>query len=382
MKRKWLIVLGITLGGLLLLILLVAAAGPLLVGLGIEPICITGDWPDIRITACSPSNLAVSPGTVIPIPTLAGQTPVPIIVDDDGSPDGLIALLYFLGHPEFDVQAVTISYGEAHPELFSSYVAQMLAGLHRDSIPVGYGRGAPLQGNNAFPDPWRESSDKFWDIQLEPVDNAVKPVPAVDLIVETLSNAEHPVIFFLSGSHTNLAAALRAHPEIAEKIRAIHVMGGSIYVPGNIESDWPEISNAVAEWNIWVDPLAAAEVFTSGIPIHLAPLDATNQVVWTSEDISSWTSSGSLEGDLAAEILQWMLKSWSEDGVYIWDLMAAADVPDSQHCPTELLAIDVILSAGPEQGRTIVTDGTPNIAVCLQPDVQAIKAQLVAVFNQ
>ena len=70
------------------------------------------------------------------------------------------------------------------------------------------------------------------------------------------------------------------------------MMGGSIYVPGNIESDWPEIHNSVAEWNIWVDPLAANEVFASGLPLHLVPLDATDQVTWTEADARAWKRSG------------------------------------------------------------------------------------------
>ena len=65
-------------------------------------------------------------------------------------------------------------------------------------------------------------------------------------------------------------------------------MGGSVNVEGNIKSDWPAIDNSVAEWNIWVDPAAAEVVFTSGLPLHLIPLDATRKVSWTRSDFPGW----------------------------------------------------------------------------------------------
>jgi hypothetical protein len=43
--------------------------------------------------------------------------PVPVIWDDDGSADGVVALLYLLKHPGYDVKAATVSYGIAHPVL-------------------------------------------------------------------------------------------------------------------------------------------------------------------------------------------------------------------------------------------------------------------------
>jgi purine nucleosidase/pyrimidine-specific ribonucleoside hydrolase len=206
-------------------------------------------------------------------------------VDDDGSPDGVTALLYFLIDPYFDVQAVTVSYGEAHPDLFAGHILQLLAGLGRADIPVGAGEPTPLEGNNAFPDSWRQASDTFWGIVLPPASVKSDSVPAAKLIADTINCSPEPVLVFVSGSHTNLAEALRLNPEIAGNIREVYIMGGSVYEPGNIKSDWPAIDNSLAEWNIWVDPVAAAEVFSSGLPLHLVPLDATGQVIWTQSDV-------------------------------------------------------------------------------------------------
>jgi inosine-uridine nucleoside N-ribohydrolase len=374
MKRKGLVIGGIALAVLVLLFILAVPAAPLWVRLGMEPICLQGSWPNLRVVSCPQPTTASPAVTPLPLPTLGGQTPIPIIVDDDGSPDGVIALLYFLRNPLFDVQAVTISCGEAHPDLFARHIIQLLAGLGRADIPVGVGRATPLEGNNVFPDPWRQSSDAFWDIALTQAPTMTEAVPAADLIVETLSRSTQPAMVFVSGNHTNLAEALRLEPSIADHIREVHIMGGSIYAPGNINSDWPANENSVAEWNIWIDPVAASEVFASGLPLHITPLDATRQVIWTQADVSGWASSGSAEGAVARDLLQWMLRSWSPTGVYVWDLVAAANAANPALCPETPLSVDIIVAPGPEQGRTVTADQPPNAAVCLDPDIVQIKA--------
>lgn len=39
----------------------------------------------------------------------------PVILDDDGSQDGMTAWAYILQNPKFEVKAMTISQGLAHP---------------------------------------------------------------------------------------------------------------------------------------------------------------------------------------------------------------------------------------------------------------------------
>jgi pyrimidine-specific ribonucleoside hydrolase len=200
--------------------------------------------------------------------------------------------------------------------------------------------------------------------------------------VDTLSAAERPTAIFVSGPHTNLAEALRLAPEIREHILEIYVMGGSIYVPGNIASDWPEIANQAAEWNIWVDPVAAREVLAAELPLHVMPLDGTNQVLWNESDARAWASPGTPEGSLAADLLQMMQDSWSIKQVYIWDLAAAIAATDARLCPEVALGLDIEMEAGPEQGRTYVREGPANADVCLQPDPDQIRARATSILGK
>jgi inosine-uridine nucleoside N-ribohydrolase len=70
---------------------------------------------------------------------------------------------------------------------------------------------------------------------------------------------------------TNLAVALERDPATFRQLKGILQMGGAVAVPGN--------TGPHAEFNLWVDPEAAARVFESGVPLRLVPLDVTEQLV-------------------------------------------------------------------------------------------------------
>lgn len=379
MKRKWTIPI-IILAVVILLVIVVWPMAPIWEKIGFEPFCIQQDGSKIKIVSCpEQGTTAVSP---VSLPTPGPSGPIPIIVDDDGSPDGTIAMLYFLRNPLFDVRGVTISYGEAHPKIFVQHITQILGAFGRDDIPVGFGNDAPLEGTNTFPEPWREASNDFWGLSIPQAVSMTTPLPAAVLMADIIAQSEEPVTIFLSGSHTNLAEALRLDPGIAANIQDVFIMGGSAKVPGNIHSDWPELDNEVAEWNIWVDPLAAQEVFASGLPLHLVPLDATRQVVWTRKDIKTWRSASSPEGGFAGNILKWMLDNWSEKGIYVWDLVAAVQATTRSVCPEAAMEMEIITTPGPEQGQTRVIAGGFPVSVCLDPLPDQVKALAALVFSQ
>jgi inosine-uridine nucleoside N-ribohydrolase len=62
---------------------------------------------------------------------------------------------------------------------------------------------------------------------------------------------------------TNLAVALTQDPTIARGIKQVVLMGGAFLTRGNV--------TPAAEFNIYVDPHAAAVVFASGLPIVVLP---------------------------------------------------------------------------------------------------------------
>ena len=333
-----------------------------------------------------PSNTPYSSGpTLSPSSTPAGETGrggIPVIWDDDGSPDGIIALLYLLRHPDIRVVGISVSCGEAHTELFAENLTRMMARIGYTGIPVAAGRETPLVGDNTFPNEWRGATDVFWEAELpEPIERVDTRLASL-MIVDIVKNSPQPVTIFLTGNHTNLAEALRLDPTIKDNINLIEVMGGALHVPGNINSDYPSNPNQVAEWNVWIDPVAAEEVFQSGIPIQLMPLDATNYVIWTEDDAAAWEASGTPEGILAGEILRWMLRNWFPTGVYAWDVVAAVDMIQPEFCAHSDQFVWVDTAPGIEQGRTLIDENkTPNMSVCELPNEGKVKDALNEVFN-
>jgi inosine-uridine nucleoside N-ribohydrolase len=128
--------------------------------------------------------------------------------------------------------------------------------------------------------------------------------------------------------------------------------------------------------------VAADKILASGLKIHLAPLDATNQVLWTEADARAWASSGSPEGRLASNLLQMTLESWSSTGVYVWDLVAAVYATDPALCPEVPLSVDVVVAPGPDQGQTVITDQPQNAIACLRPDAEHMRGLAAGVLGR
>lgn len=386
-KRTW-IILASVVGALALLYVVFVVAAPFWVSLGVQPVCVETEGLKIRLVDCPDGPAVAARGTpvpqVTPLPPLPPEVPggAPLIFDDDGSPDGMTALMFLLRNPQFDLRAVTISYGEAHPAVFAPRMAQVLVGLGRGDIPVGAGSETPLSGSNAFPDAWREASDAFWGVTTDEGGTPQAVVPAAQLIVDTVRASDVPVVIFVSGAHTNLAEALRLDPGIRDNIRSVVIMGGAVYVGGNIRPEFVPTPNSAAEWNIFVDPQAAAEVFASGLELHLAPLDSTQNVTWNKGDVRDWLSGKSPESALAARLLERTLQNWGADEVQVWDLATAVLAANPAVCAETHLALQVITDPGSEQGRTAPADGAPNVWACLKMDAAQVKAQVTAILSR
>ncbi len=306
---------------------------------------------------------------------------LPVIYDDDGSPDGTTALMYLLSDPRVDLKAVNISYGEAHPRTYIQLIGGLLNGFGISGIPLGEGQDGPLSGSNGFPEWMRQSADDFWGMP-KPNTNKTYPVTnAARLIVSTLKSAPSPVTIFISGPCTNLAAALRLDPGIKSRIRSVYIMGGAVHVPGNLADLVPNPTNRVAEWNIYGDPLAAYEVFTSGLDIHLVPLDATNKVKVSRGDTGLWRSGGK-PAVFAADMYDSLMRTNSITQFAIWDVMTAEIMVNPSLCKFTDLHLEVVTAAGDLNGQTsVVPDEEPNVHVCLQPDGSQIIRTLDEVLS-
>lgn len=246
--------------------------------------------------------------------------PTPVVVDTDMGPDDVLALLYLVSRPDLDVRAVAVSgTGLVRCPAGAQQAVKLLAAAGRAEIPVACGRDRPLAGFNAFPPEWRNPADAFFGIPLPPTAARPDRRGAVALLDDAISSSPRAVELVALGPLTDVAELLRAHPSAAQRLAGIRTMAGAVDAPGNIGS-----GHEGAEYNLWVDPVAADEVLRSEVPVTVVPLDATNAVPAT---VFFALGLQRFHYGTAPAALAWALVDATRmhaGGSYFWDPLAAA----------------------------------------------------------
>jgi purine nucleosidase len=201
----------------------------------------------------------------------------PILIDTDPGQDDAVALLLALANADaLDLRGVTTVAGNV-PVAQATANALRIRDLAGADVPVHAGAERPL----LVPLETAEfvcGPDGLAGADLPPPRGAAQPGHAVPFMIETLRAAREPVTLCALGPLTNLALALRLAPEVAGRLERIVLMGGALAL-GNM--------TPAAEFNVYVDPHAAAIVFGAGIPIVQFGLQATHQAVPTPQDVAA-----------------------------------------------------------------------------------------------
>jgi inosine-uridine nucleoside N-ribohydrolase len=314
--------------------------------------------------------------------TLAQAQPPGIIIDTDAGSDDILAIAFLLSHPSVHVDAITIANGLAHVDRGARNLTRLVELSGRTNLPVFAGRPTPLKGSAEFPREWRKISDDLPGVVLPPSSRPPTPKSAADFLVEYLRDQKHRVRILALGPLTNLAEALEREPSIARSIQEIVIMGGAIQVPGNLgDGGFFKTNNKTAEWNIFVDPLAARIVFHSRIPIVLIPLDATNKVPIDLAFLEEFKARAvSPLGRVAAQVLETDREMIQGKYFYAWDPLAAAALLHPEIIQSHRLHIDILQDA-PEDGRTAQTPGSPNADVAMDADAAKFLKLFLQAFH-
>ena len=219
-----------------------------------------------------------------------------MIIDCDPGVDDAVGLLLAFGSPELDLKGVTTVGGNVPVEKTTrnARLIRQIAG--REGVPVFAGAGRPLTRDPAGADEFH-GAEGLGDLEAVEPNAPAADGSAVDAIVRIVMEAEpKSVALAVMGPMTNLALALRAEPGLADRLGPVAVMGGARSEGGNI--------TASAEFNIWADPDAAAEVFASGCEMVVFGLDATHQVRATEERIAAIEAVGTPQAAMVAAMLR------------------------------------------------------------------------------
>lgn len=202
-----------------------------------------------------------------------------IIIDTDPGQDDAIALLTALASPEeLDVVGITTVGGNVPLELTTKNALMMVELANRTDVPVVAGhlgpKGRPLvTAEYVHGDTGINGADR--------PDPTIKPQPGFgpDFIIAQLE-AHDGITLCPLGPLTNVADVLTQRPDLATKVDQIVLMGGGHFEGGNV--------TPMAEFNIYVDPVAAKTVFASGIDIVMMPLDVTHRARTSPERIAAF----------------------------------------------------------------------------------------------
>jgi len=304
----------------------------------------------------------------------------PVIVDTDAGTDDLLALAFLLARSDVHIEAITVVNGMAHAPTGTANILALLQFAGRTDIPVYAGSSVPLAGHAAFPAAWRKISDDLPGVDLPKAQARPQAQSAVSFLVRRLSESKRPVRILALGPLTNLGAALRQEPFGAQTIEELVIMGGAVRVPGNLgDGGVFKTENKTAEWNFYIDPLAASIVFSSKAAIRLIPLDATQQVPIHADLVKTLQdgAKGTLE-QFAAQVLGSDETAIRQGYFYAWDPLAAVALVDVDVVRVTPMSIQIEMT-GNDQGRSDETQhGAPNARVALAADAADFRREFVA----
>jgi len=275
------------------------------------------------------------------------MTTIPVILDVDTGVDDALAILFAVAHPEIEVLGISCVAGNASLERVVDNTLRILDVAGAGDIPVAAGARRPLL-ERARDASHVHGESGLGTLHLPPSERSVMPISSIELMHSLLQDSPHPVTIVALAPQTNLALLLRQYPDIVTKIERIVFMGGSASV-GN--------ATAVAEFNIWHDPEAAAIVLDSGVPTFMYGLDVFNQVVVDEADATALLSHDTVLGRTVGSLLnhRYSAVDGTEDPFSggLGDAGAVCALVDPGALHTEMLPVRVEL-AGYGRGQTLV----------------------------
>ncbi|MGV0715501.1 nucleoside hydrolase [Mycolicibacterium sp. XJ662] len=206
------------------------------------------------------------------------MTAYPVFIDVDTGVDDAMALVYLFASAEADVVGIASTAGNVPVQQVCRNNLALLE-LCGVDVPVSKGSECPVSA------PLRTAEDTHGPegmgyAQLPSTARTLTDYDAAEAWVRAAHAYPGELIGVATGPLTNLALALRREPALPRLLRRLVIMGGAFDYRGN--------TTPVAEWNISVDPEAAAEVLAGWgpdvghLPIVLG-LNLTENIVLTPE---------------------------------------------------------------------------------------------------
>lgn len=312
----------------------------------------------------------------------AQSEPRRVIIDTDPGTDDAMAILLALNSPEFKVEALTVVPGNVEGKQGLENALKIVSLAGRCDVIVAGGAQHPLNQKLITAQYWH-GKNGLANVELPPSKCKADPRFGPDLIIELVHKYPHEITLIPVGPLTNIALAVSKDPSIAELVKNIVIMGGSI-TGGNV--------NGAAEANIYNDPEAAQIVFNAGWTVTMVGSDVGERTLITRKQLAELQTSHGPESDFVAKIADFYLTRSEKSGysgAAMYDPLAVGIALDPTLGTLKEMHVDVETKGEFTRGETVANrmgydeenvlhgdhyeiDGLiplqPNARVCLASD--------------
>jgi len=288
-----------------------------------------------------------------------------IILDCDPGHDDMMAIMLASVSKNIEILGITTVAGNQTGEKTFENARRILTLIGREDLPLARGADKPII-RDLITAPQIHGTSGLDGAELPGPDAPYLDCHAVDFIIDTVRASKDKVTLVPTGPLTNIGLAFIKAPDIKKNIKEVVLMGGAVYdsnmTPGS-------------EFNIFVDPEAAREVFLSGLPITMVGLDVTNKSLMSfeqTEEMSSWGGKiSSIVGPLMKFFAQANYDYFGIKGAPIHDALTVATLVNSDVVECENYFVDIETMGELTRGQTVadvygVTGKEPNCKVAMK----------------
>ena len=222
-----------------------------------------------------------------------------IIIDCDPGIDDAVALTCALFDPRLSVMAITSTAGTVTAEQATSNVCAIVSTLDPPRYPR-IGKATPPESAAVRNDSFLNGATGLGELTVGLTQRQHLPT-SEKVIAELLRQHPDEITLVCLGPLTNLARLCKRDPGVFELIDKVVVSGGACDVAGN--------ATAVAELNLFLDPIAASDVFASLTTKSLVPLDVTEKVSFGVDLLEQIPSQSTRAGQLLHQILPYAFRA-------------------------------------------------------------------------
>ena len=333
---------------------------------------------------------------------------IPVFLDCDTGIDDSLALLYLLGRPDVDLVGIASTAGNVPVDVVTENNLAWLSLVDRTSIPVHRGAAEPLACALMTTEDTHGPRGVGY-AELPPAVISADPVGAADAWIAASHAHAGALVGIVTGPSTSLAQAIRRDPTLPRRLSRLVIMGGAFHVHGN--------TTPTSEWNVAVDPEAAAEVFAAFGAAHDAPdpivcaLDLTETIALRPAHIVRLAQvAGAAPVETLAETDARGRRSASDNPVirhltdafrfylefhrdhdegwiaHMHDPFAALVALDPAIVTTRAAHIDVELTGTLTRGTTVADErshwgGRPNALIAVAVDAEAVLTEVIDIVG-